>query len=181
MELRMKSNKPSIRKELKKRRIQITGERRKEASDRVFQQFSSLKGDVLSFASLKDEIDLWELNHFLAKQKRLIFPKIEKAGLTLFRVEEMATDLAISNWNLLEPLSEKCESIDPTKIQIVLVPGLGFDQNRHRIGYGKGHYDRLLPFLIHAYKIGVGFKEQFLSVPIKADSTDYPLDEICLF
>jgi 5-formyltetrahydrofolate cyclo-ligase len=37
--------------------------------------------------------------------------------------------------------------VDPGAVELVLVPGLAFDALGHRLGYGAGHYDRLLPTL----------------------------------
>jgi len=44
----------------------------------------------------------------------------------------------------------------------VIVPGVAFDSQCHRLGRGKGFYDRLLPQIPHAVKIGVCFDHQIV-------------------
>ena len=169
-----------LREEFKKKRSFISAARRAEATARALQEFSSLKS-VLSFMSIRDEIDLWPLNHHLAENKELILPRVEGHALVLYRVSHIDEDLASSDWGIFEPIPEKCEKSSPQEILYALVPGLAFDAAKHRVGYGKGHYDRLLPQLTRATKIGVGFKEQLLNEPIPFEPGDHPLDGLFLF
>lgn len=55
---------------------------------------------------------------------------------------ESSTVLKINSWGIPEP--ENGELIDPQMIDIVLVPMLIFDRSGHRVGYGKGFYDKFL-------------------------------------
>ncbi len=50
--------------------------------------------------------------------------------------------LTVNRWGISEPL--KGAAIAPGEIDFVLVPGLCFDRRGHRVGYGKGFYDRFL-------------------------------------
>ena len=52
------------------------------------------------------------------------------------------TELVENAWGIREPVD--AELIDPVDIDMVLVPGLAFDRVGHRVGYGKGFYDRFL-------------------------------------
>jgi 5-formyltetrahydrofolate cyclo-ligase len=52
------------------------------------------------------------------------------------------TELTESKWQIGEPLHD--ERIEPGEIDIVLVPLVCCDLNGHRIGYGRGYYDRFL-------------------------------------
>jgi 5-formyltetrahydrofolate cyclo-ligase len=53
-----------------------------------------------------------------------------------------ASDLTENRWGIREPDGEQTAS--PTEFDIVLVPLLAFDAQGHRVGYGKGYYDRFL-------------------------------------
>lgn len=55
---------------------------------------------------------------------------------------------------------EPCEVINPSDIDLVLVPGEGFTPAGGRLGKGKGFYDRFLPSCTKAKTLGVGFEAQ---------------------
>lgn len=67
-----------------------------------------------------------------------------------------------------------------SQIDSILVPGLGFDREMYRIGYGKGYYDRLLSKTGDIPTIGVGFKEQFSEELFPRDPWDIPVRELLL-
>ena len=52
-----------------------------------------------------------------------------------------ATELVESAWGIREPVGP---CIEPIEIDLVLVPLIAFDETGHRVGYGKGYYDRFL-------------------------------------
>lgn len=53
-----------------------------------------------------------------------------------------ASELVINNWDIREP--DDGEHVDAEAVDMVLVPGLCFDKQGNRVGYGKGFYDRYL-------------------------------------
>ena len=62
-------------------------------------------------------------------------------------------------------------------IDAVIVPGVAFDKNGYRIGFGFGHYDKFLKKTPHAVKIGLAFEFQIVdSVP--KEEHDVPVDFI---
>ncbi len=135
---------------------------------------------VLSFASFKFEINLFELNQVLAAEQRLILPRIVHNDLQLFRVNHL-DHLEKHAWGLLEPHPSFCELISPHAVEIALIPGLGFDlTTKHRLGYGKGYYDRLLFALSQAQTWGIGFQEQAVD-NLPYDRRDVTLNDIRLF
>lgn len=88
------------------------------------------------------------------------------------------TPLLPGKFNIPEPrLSEKSAVAD-----IILVPTLGFTRDGHRIGYGKGYYDRTLARLQkegHAFiKMGVAWDEGEIRVAYTPEPHDIPLDYI---
>lgn len=175
-------NKALLREELKKARQTLSPQRREEAAHLLSSLLSSLATykSVLSFSSLSQEIDTSLLNRFLAKTGRLLLPKMVGESLKIYRVTDLDNQLEQNAFGLWEPIPTKCEEISKEQIEIVLVPALGFDRANHRIGYGKGYYDRFLASIPDCPTIGVGFKEQRVdSLPI--ESTDFPLKTISLF
>jgi 5-formyltetrahydrofolate cyclo-ligase len=176
-------NKKTLREELKKARQELSEQRRKEAAEELLTSFlPSLASyaSVLSFASLSHEIDTSLLNRFLADTGRLLFPGVVKTRLKIYRILNLEKQLEVRAFGLFEPIPAKCKEVALNEIEIVLVPALGFDKFNHRIGYGKGFYDRFLASLTDCPTVGIGFKEQLVDT-LPTTSTDFPLSRVTLF
>ena len=52
------------------------------------------------------------------------------------------TELVTNAWDIDEPSHD--EFVEASEIDLVLTPGVCFDRGGHRVGYGKGFYDRFL-------------------------------------
>jgi 5-formyltetrahydrofolate cyclo-ligase len=136
---------------------------------------------ILSFFPTPNEIDLSSLNEWLCKEKKLFLPKTASQNLLIFQI----TDLSIELENhplfaLKEPKSTLCKQVSENEIDCVLVPALAFDEERYRLGYGGGYYDRLLG-RTNIYSIGIGFKEQMSSSLLPREPHDQRLSELALF
>ncbi|MGI9622324.1 MAG: 5-formyltetrahydrofolate cyclo-ligase [Acidimicrobiales bacterium] len=75
---------------------------------------------------------------------RTAFPRIE-ADVMTFHVVESDEQLVQGRWGLSEPPPET-PAIDPTELDVILVPLVGFDTKLDRLGRGKAYYDRALAF-----------------------------------
>lgn len=53
-------------------------------------------------------------------------------------------DLEEGAFGVLEPITDKCEKVTDFSSGLCIVPGLSFDAEGYRLGYGKGYYDRFL-------------------------------------
>jgi 5-formyltetrahydrofolate cyclo-ligase len=94
-------------------------------------------------------------------------------------VDDLATQLERNNWGIEEPIPTLCTRIDPADIQMALIPAIAFDQAGHRLGYGKGYYDRLLPQL-HCPCYGIGFTEQLVPDSLPVEPHDVALTGLIL-
>ncbi|WP_420421750.1 5-formyltetrahydrofolate cyclo-ligase [Simkania sp.] len=176
--------KHELRRKLIERRLEISPHRRNEAREEVMKKLLPLLEGfkrILSFASKEEEIDLWPLNELLAKDKKLCLTKVEEERLSIFQVSDIELDLAeTGRWQLKEPIPSRCSPITPKEIDCALVPGLGFDKQHHRIGYGMGHFDRFL-LQVSCPTYGVGFREQLLESSIPAEEHDISLTKVFYF
>ncbi|NGX56546.1 MAG: 5-formyltetrahydrofolate cyclo-ligase [Candidatus Anoxychlamydiales bacterium] len=121
------------------------------------------------------------MNYHLQEEKRLILPKIENNLLKLYFVNDLENDLEKNiNFNIFEPNPKKCKPANFSDISCVLIPGLAFDNNNHRLGYGKGYYDRLLKN-ISCVSIGIGFLEQIVNKSLPIEIHDIKLNHVMLF
>lgn len=69
-------------------------------------------------------------------------------------------------FGILEPVGEVFPAERYADIQLAVIPGMAFDDENHRLGRGKGYYDKFLPGLPSAYKVGICFPFQHLpSIP----------------
>lgn len=91
--------------------------------------------------------------------------------LGLWRLDELH-ELEPGMWGISEPprqrWTEAGKQLSPQQIDLVVVPGVGFDRNGGRLGNGKGYYDRLLVKMKgKAVLIGIGYEAQlFDAVPM---------------
>jgi len=69
-------------------------------------------------------------------------------------------DLVESTYGILEPRNDCRELISSKKIDMIIVPGLGFDPQGNRIGYGAGFYDTLLNKNKDPFKVALAFECQ---------------------
>jgi len=113
----------------------------------------------LPIAEMK-EVDTEFLLHLLSgKDKEIVVSKsnFEHLSMTHFLLTDN-TKIRKNHYNIPEPVTGL--EVPSTKIEVVFVPLLAFDKIGHRVGYGKGFYDK---FLSHCnpgtIKIGLSFYE----------------------
>ena len=101
-------------------------------------------------------IKLLEFNSILAQE--ILLPAIDKNNLMNFFSWKKKEVLYVNKFGMLEPSKTKVKIPD-----IMLVPILAFDKNKHRLGYGKGYYDRYLNRYLkfkNILTVGVAFSFQ---------------------
>lgn len=157
---------------------------RKSKSDSIFHKifnsnFYNKANNIMVYASFGSEVDTSDfINKSIIDGKSIILPRCNSVdkSLSIFKVKNPATDLELSSFGIMEPNRNKCNSFNVKDIDLILVPGLAFDINCNRLGYGAGYYDKFFSTNnIRCIKIGLAFKEQ-LSAIIPTESHDIPLD-----
>lgn len=129
---------------------------------------------VLFYFALPDEVGTRELIEKYIGAKRIVLPVVHKNGLLLRELTEVG-DAEKSSFGIFEP--RRGEYVDDySEIDLVVIPGVAFDRNLHRLGRGKGYYDRLLP-AISAPKIGLCFDFQLYDA-VPFDERDIPVDMV---
>ncbi|MEP6656742.1 MAG: 5-formyltetrahydrofolate cyclo-ligase [Betaproteobacteria bacterium] len=86
------------------------------------------------------------VHHLFCEGKLLVLPRIRRADnrLELYQVRDLDNDLAAGPWGIREPRPDACATVELPAVDFVLVPGLAFNVQGDRLGYGRGYYDRLL-------------------------------------
>lgn len=136
------------RRYLRKLRNELTGEEVAEKSSAISERLVSMDtyksaSTVMLYLSAKNEVDTISLvKKALSDEKKVVVPvtNISDNTLTLSYLDSME-DLCEGAFGIPEPRVVKV--CPDSSIELVIVPGLGFDQSGGRIGYGKGYYDRV--------------------------------------
>lgn len=120
---------------------------------------------ILIYLSFRSEPDTHALlQKLLETEKRVAVPLCNPKTHTLCGVViESFTDLKPGHYGILEPNREKLSTggftiLSKDEVDLVLVPGLAFDREGFRLGYGGGYYDRYLRDFSGS-SIGVAFSE----------------------
>jgi 5-formyltetrahydrofolate cyclo-ligase len=109
--------------------------------------------------------------------KRVLYPALCDDRM-VFRQVAGLEDLAAGRFGILEPCSTGCDH-QADEPDLIVVPGVAFDLSGHRIGYGKGFYDR---FLQHpgrkGHLIGLCHDFQLIGGAIPAEEHDIRMELI---
>lgn len=155
------------------------------------------KGEVQSASKiicqeLLEQSKGWETSHFylyyplgneasllffaeklLQQGKQVAFPKVNGTEMEFYEVLSL-TDFQEGSFHIMEPVgSTKVEWMDA----LVMVPGLVFDFEKNRMGYGKGYYDRYFSSHTVGKRIGIAYENQIEPI-LEAEPWDIPMDQI---
>lgn len=177
--------KAELRKLYVRKRRELSAADRAELSRRIFDRFfgafdlSSTKFlhcyiAIEKFGEIDTTIAFRRLWHEFPDVVTAV-PRVDKDSGELRHLKFTPdTELVQNVWGIHEPAHD--EYIEDAKFDLVLVPLLCFDEAGHRVGYGKGYYDRFLSRCRpDCLKVGLSFFPA-LTGPIDAHESDYPLD-----
>ncbi len=146
--------KKELRKQILQCRKEIPVDMRAEKSKRIVDHLlqSSLYQEarfVFSFVPFGDEVNIRPvLEQAVQVGKRLAIPKTLSSPRELVLYPFEGWDQLIAGvYGILEPDPEKGTVVDPADIDLILMPGVAFDRQGGRLGYGGGYYDRFLASL----------------------------------
>ncbi len=135
-------------------------------------------GTILFYYPFRKEVDIRPaMEDAWSAEKRVVLPKADPVtkSLAFYRVER-EEPLVSGAYGIPEPLERESARISPEAIDLVVVPGVAFDERGYRLGYGGGYYDRFFsrcpgPF----HRIGVAYSFQLVST-VFPEEHDQPLD-----
>ena len=148
-EAKFSADKKELRSYIKTKRKSV--ENKAEKDSLVAQNLLSLDEikkayTVLCYISLDDEICTDEIIRVLLDSGKSVGAPycVDNNGNMDFYYITDFDDLRIQSFGVREPVIEKCKKVTSFDNTIIILPGLCFDSNGNRLGYGKGYYDRFL-------------------------------------
>lgn len=158
--------KRSIRSQLLAQRKSQSADDCLKLSDRIQQQFidSGCLRDatcVALYSPINNEVHTGRLaDYVLTSGKKLTYPRVQGGELTFLQVSGHE-QLTTGAFGVLEPRGSEHVPLDA--LDVVVVPGVAFDQDGHRLGYGRGYYDRTLAACREdCKKVGLAYEMQLV-------------------
>ena len=174
------ADKTFLRSHYKKKRFSLTKQEVDDFSQRVCKQL--------------DKLNIWKLKHYhifisilkynelntssiinklKSEQKIIIVPKISNNELVHIAIND-ETEFGLNEYGIKEPNDGNHFIIE--NLDIIFIPLLAFDIEGHRVGYGKGYYDRFLKLTNNStLKIGLSFFDPINKIQ-DIDDNDVKLD-----
>ena len=178
-------DKKLLRREGLARRRGLTTRQRQQKSreiagrliqSRLFQQAKSL----FCYISMENEVHTEAMiEAALAAGKAVSIPYVldrAKGLMCAAQLKDMA-DLVAGEYNILTLPPEQVVPVEPSAIELVIVPGSAFDRAGHRIGMGGGYYDRFLQQAAGAVRAAVAYECQLFK-ELAVDEHDQLMDYI---
>lgn len=178
-------NKKSIRKQILALRDQQNNKDQISAKilEKVFELSDFQQANtVLIYLDIKSEVRTRpSLSRLLDFGKIIVIPFVSSQGLELFHLEDL-TELEDGAYGVLEPSLELRKNpkkkVSADEIDLAIIPGVAFDSEGARLGYGKGYYDKLLSELrLDCLMLGLAFECQ-LHANLPQEEHDISLDII---
>ncbi|WP_181833035.1 5-formyltetrahydrofolate cyclo-ligase [Bacillus taeanensis] len=179
----MKMEKKQLRSMVKKRLSQMTDqeyqERSAQAAKKLFNHSAWKEANTVGITvSRQREVDTIHIIEQAWKQeKNTTVPRcmVEDNRLD-FRLFTSFEQLEVVYMDLKEPSLLKTKAVSPHEVDLLIVPGLLFDKNGYRIGYGGGYYDRYLSTYTNK-TIALAFECQIIDT-LPREPFDLPVQEI---
>ena len=175
----LKTQKKELRKQIRQIKKVFAEQEKLSQSRQIFsfveqsKRFAAAKV-VLLYWSMDDEVSTHDFILKWYKDKTILLPCVVGDSLVLRRFEGMESMKEGEQFGILEPVGEIFEAYN--LIDLMIIPGVAFDTSLHRMGRGRGFYDRLLS-VAETIKIGICFDFQLVErVPV--EEFDVPMNNV---
>jgi len=127
---------------------EVIAQKSKAIQEKLFQleEFQKAR-TVMIYTAMRGEVETKGIFQEARQQgKKVLVPISQLAARTLLlsELQDYDYELEIANFGVPEPKKEFIRPVEHSEVEIVIVPGVGFDLQGNRLGYGGGFYDRFL-------------------------------------
>ncbi len=167
----MTNDKAELRRLIRSLKSQVSPDEKSSRSESIIHQLETLHEFnearvVLMYWSMSDEVQTHALVERWYGQKTILLPCVDGDDLRLRPYTGPECMVPGEQFGIGEPTGP--EWTDLNSIDLIIVPGVAFDAECHRMGRGRGFYDRLLKTTPMAKKIGLAFDFQIVdAVPVE--------------
>ncbi len=140
-------DKKQLRKQIREQKRAMTEQQIQTASQKLGELFAATDAyknakTIYGYLPYNQEVrTVPMLERALAEGKAVAVPKVYGDEMRFIYITDMS-GLEISDMGIPEPIADEPVANDPHAL--VLMPGVAFDKEGHRIGYGGGFYDKFL-------------------------------------
>ena len=136
---------------------------------------------IACYVSKDTEVDTRVLiRHSLDHGKRVIIPVVKKGEMDLFfsEIKDLGKELMPGTFGILEPKPEFVRETSLDIVDLMFVPGIAWDRDGYRLGWGRGYFDRVIKRLPpHVRSVGLAFNLQLIN-RVPRDQFDLPVDMV---
>ncbi len=179
------NTKQSLRQRVKSKLDVLSPAERRERSLLIQEKLFGLDvfnkaAAVCFYVSIASEVDTVSMiERALRQGKKVLAPvvNLKENTLSLRELKDPGGDLKKGAFGIMEPDPQTTRLAGFEEVECVIVPGLVFDRENHRIGRGLGFYDRFLKLLgARVSKIGLAFSFQVVTkIPVEAHDENVDL------
>lgn len=164
-------DKKTIREDILRKRDSIDPEIRLKKDNMIMDKVLSSPdfekaNTILYFASFRSEVaTLPHIEEALKRGKRIVLPKVDNIERRLILYEILDTkEIKPGFMGIPEPEAVPERQRDINDVDLVIMPGVAFDPDGNRLGYGAGYYDKLLAGLRRDIPlIAIAYEEQIVN------------------
>lgn len=160
----------NLRKEKLYIRDRLSQVKRKTKSSLIQQKIYDLKdvqraNCIFMYINFRSEVETMDLlEKCIEEDKKVVVPitYVDKKRMDAVQITHIQNDLQPGYCGILEPTDFCCKNktVDPSEIDVVIIPGSVFDERGGRYGYGGGYYDKFLTAIPEALRVGAAFDIQ---------------------
>ncbi|SFJ72903.1 5-formyltetrahydrofolate cyclo-ligase [Thermoflavimicrobium dichotomicum] len=132
---------------------------------------------ILFYMAFRNEVNVGlAMEEAWKTGKKVVLPRVNPKERTMscYQVESFA-ELKPGSYGILEPPADPEKEVHPAELSLVVVPGVAFDHQGYRLGYGGGYYDRFFSQYPSCLRVGVAYPEQIVET-VYPESHDQPLN-----
>lgn len=175
-------DKQTIRRALKLQRKGFSSQQVEESSLKVAEHIKSSQAYkqascILGYLAFGQELSVDQvLLEALKAGKRVCVPYVlDHSEMVAAEIHDLA-ELVLDRFGI-RTVKEPIRVVEPEELALILVPGVAFTYQGHRMGMGAGFYDRYLPKAAKAVTLGIAY-EQLMQESLPLDKFDYPVQYV---